>query len=308
MNIRALPADLKKVAKKELKEDEKRIAEHVKYITEWLEKQPHMNGRTDPQWLVAFLRGCKYSLERTKEKLDTFYTVRTHLPEIFLQRDLDDRVIREVLDLGIYLPLPEPMTADGPRVILMRPCQFDPKKYTYASILKVSFMIMDFLLLKDDRLNVAGQISVLDLTGSKLEHASQFTPSLVKKTVMAFQDGYPIKTKCLHFVNPPSSFDVLFSIFKNFMNKKLKDRIMVHKDLEDVFQYVPADVLPSDYGGQAPSIAALTQQWKNAVLDHRDWYQQEKKHHVDESKRPGKAITSLDLFGVDGSFKKLEFD
>ncbi|XP_015111347.1 retinol-binding protein pinta [Diachasma alloeum] len=308
MSIRALPAELKKVAKKELKEDEKRIVEHVKYITEWLEKQPHINARTDPQWLVAFLRGCKYSLERTKEKLDSFYTVRTHLPEIFLKRDLEETMIQEVLDLGIYLPLPEPVSADGPRVILMRPCQFDAKKYTYSDILKVSFMIMDFLLLKDDRLNVAGQISVLDLTGSKLEHASQFTPSLVKKTVMAFQDGYPMKTKSLHFVNPPPTFDVLFSVFKNFMNKKLKDRIMVHKDPEDVFDYIPREVLPSDYGGQAPSIAALTHQWKNAVLEHRDWYQEDSKHRVDESKRPDKAITSLDLFGMEGSFKKLEFD
>uniref|UniRef100_A0A0C9QI25 Ttpal_3 protein n=1 Tax=Fopius arisanus TaxID=64838 RepID=A0A0C9QI25_9HYME len=226
MSVRGLTGELSKVAKKELKEDEKRIVEHVKYITEWLKKQPHINARVDSQWLVAFLRGCKYSLERTKEKLDSFYTVRTHLPELFLKRDPKELIIREVLDLGIYLPLPDPVTPDGPRVILMRPCQFDGKKYTYADILKVCFMIMDFLLLKDDRLNVAGQISVLDLTGSRLEHASQLTPSLMKKTVMAFQEGYPIKTKTLHFVSPPPTFDVLFSVFKTFMNKKLKDRVI----------------------------------------------------------------------------------
>jgi hypothetical protein len=42
---------------------------------------------TDTQWLTTFLRGCKFSLERTKEKLDMFYTLRTALPEIFKNRD-----------------------------------------------------------------------------------------------------------------------------------------------------------------------------------------------------------------------------
>jgi len=33
--------------------------------------------------LIDFARGCKYSLEKTKRKIDTFLTLRTALPEFF---------------------------------------------------------------------------------------------------------------------------------------------------------------------------------------------------------------------------------
>ena len=37
----------------------------------------------DEAFIRYFLRGCKYSLERTKEKLDFFNSVRAALPEWF---------------------------------------------------------------------------------------------------------------------------------------------------------------------------------------------------------------------------------
>lgn len=42
-------------------------------------------------------------------------------------------------------------------------------------------------VLGTSRLNVAGQDTVLDLSGSRLEHASQFTPAVIKKAVTCFQ-------------------------------------------------------------------------------------------------------------------------
>ena len=100
MNIRELSSELKIVAHGEIKEDDDRLRDHVLYISDWLLKQPHIHARMDPQWLVAFLRGCKHSLERTKEKLDAYYTIRTHLPEIFMNRDPKNLKIKEILKLG----------------------------------------------------------------------------------------------------------------------------------------------------------------------------------------------------------------
>jgi hypothetical protein len=50
--------------------------------------------------IITFLRGCKFSLERTKEKLDMYYTLRTALPEFFSNRDLRKTGAREMLQLG----------------------------------------------------------------------------------------------------------------------------------------------------------------------------------------------------------------
>ncbi|KAK0181949.1 hypothetical protein PV327_000126 [Microctonus hyperodae] len=308
MTIRELSLELKNLAINECNEDENHSINDTTYIVAWLKQQQHINARMEEQWLIGFLRGCKHSLERTKEKLDAYYTIRTHLPEIFLSRDPEELKIKEILQLGTYLPLPLTAKPDGPRVTLIRSAIHDPKKFTFLDVLKIFFMIMDILIMEDDQFNIAGQDTILDLTGSRLQLASQFTPPVIKKAVVCFQDAYPVKTKSLHFINPPATFDTIFGMFKRFMNAKLRERIMVHKNIEDVFKYVPQRVFPSDYGGEAPSMKKLTEEWTRKVIERRDWFIEDSQYYVTESKRPGKKIDGMQLFGCDGSFKQLEFD
>lgn len=54
----------------------------------------------DDWTILRFLRGCKFSLERTKEKLDMFYTCKTLCPEWYKNRDPQDKKLREILELG----------------------------------------------------------------------------------------------------------------------------------------------------------------------------------------------------------------
>lgn len=53
----------------------------------------------DDQWILTFLRGCKFSLERTKEKIDLFYTLKTSVPE-FWRYKYNEAKFMEILDLG----------------------------------------------------------------------------------------------------------------------------------------------------------------------------------------------------------------
>lgn len=52
------------------------------------------------QWLIAFLRGSKYSLEKCKEKIEMYYTCKTVVPEFFENRDPLGPRIQEILKLG----------------------------------------------------------------------------------------------------------------------------------------------------------------------------------------------------------------
>jgi hypothetical protein len=45
------------------------------------------------------------------------------------------------------------------------------------------------------------------------------------------------------------------------------------------------------------------------LLEHyRDWFKEEEAFRVDESKRLGRPNNSGEIFGMEGSFKKLDID
>lgn len=44
------------------------------------------------------------------------------------------------------------------------------------------------------------------------------------------------------------------------------------------------------------------------VEEYSSWFDEDSKYGTDESKRPGKPNSAADMFGVDGSFRKLNLD
>lgn len=92
-NIRPLNEELKKITENDLNEVENRIADDIADLRTWIEKQPHLKARTVDQFLVAFLRACKYSLEKAKSKVDYFYTIRSMMPELFAHNEMNEKML-----------------------------------------------------------------------------------------------------------------------------------------------------------------------------------------------------------------------
>jgi hypothetical protein len=100
LQIRPLSPELQKLAHEQLFEEPEKIAEYVEALRVWLKKSPHLRSRSDDQFLVTFLRCCKYSLERTKHKIDMFYTLRTHMPELMQDRDPEKLRLSDIMKTG----------------------------------------------------------------------------------------------------------------------------------------------------------------------------------------------------------------
>lgn len=58
----------------------------IKALREWYDKQPHLPKITDKE-LAIFLHSNYYQLEPTKVTIDSYFTVRTRVPEFFSNRD-----------------------------------------------------------------------------------------------------------------------------------------------------------------------------------------------------------------------------
>merc|ERR1712013_185632 len=112
--------ELEKAANKELGEDKQRLKSDIEALKEWISKTPHLKGiRQDDAQLLKFLRGCKFSLERTKEKLDLYNSCRASLPDWFEPWDPSGPIFQKVLNFRHFLPLPG-FDCHGRQVILLR--------------------------------------------------------------------------------------------------------------------------------------------------------------------------------------------
>uniref|UniRef100_A0A182PGB9 CRAL-TRIO domain-containing protein n=1 Tax=Anopheles epiroticus TaxID=199890 RepID=A0A182PGB9_9DIPT len=309
VNLRPISAALHEKAKRELNERPERIEEDLAALRQWLARTPHIRARIDDQFLVTFLRGCKYSLERAKEKIDMFYSVRTAIPELMRNRDPNRERVREIVRLGVGLPLPLTDGPDAPRIMLIRPGVYDPKRYTIEEVIKVSTMINDIVMLEDDNMVIAGQVGILDLANVTSAHFLQFSPTFVKKMTMMSQEGSPLRQKGFHYINTPTGFETVFNMFKSFMSEKNRSRLYVHgSNLEKLYEHIPKRLLPKEYGGESDSLKDITANWEKKILSYREYFLEEDQYGTDERKRVGKPKTADSLFGMEGSFRKLEVD
>ncbi|XP_035787700.1 retinol-binding protein pinta-like [Anopheles albimanus] len=309
ISLRPLPEALTEKAARELNEKPDRIEEDLAAIRQWLARSPHIRARIDDQFLVAFLRGCKYSLERAKEKIDMFYSVRTAIPELMKNRDPEEPRTLEIIRLGVGLPLPQTNGEDAPRIMLIRPGVYDPKQYRIEEVIKVSTMFNDVMMLEDDNMVIGGQIGILDLANVTPAHFLQFTPTFVKKMTMMSQEGSPLRQKGFHYINTPSGFELVFNMFKSFMSEKNRSRLYVHgSNMESLYEHVPKRLLPKEYGGDGTSLKEIGAAWEKKLLAYRQYFLEEDQYGTDERKRVGRPKTAESMFGMEGSFRQLQVD
>ncbi len=224
-NIRPLNSELQLIARDELHENPNQIQENLDILKKWIEKSAHLTTRSDDQFLVAFLRGCKYSLERTKQKIDLFYTYLTHLTEIVANRDPKLDKINEVIKLGVTIPLPITGSPGSPRILFFRVNAYDPSRVRIEDVMKVFLMINDVLLNEDDNSIVSGQVGIADLSNISMGHIIQMQPAFLKKAIMIWQESSPVRQKGVHYINAPKIFEQLFALLKSLLNEKMRKRV-----------------------------------------------------------------------------------
>ncbi|KAK4010341.1 hypothetical protein OUZ56_019487 [Daphnia magna] len=307
--VTTLKPEIIEKAEKELSEDEHLRTQSVMALREWVKKQPHLQAMPlDAKFLLRYLRGCKYSMEKTKKKLDLTLTLRTALPEFFSGWDPMSPENQEALSLGGTLPLPG-YDHQGRKVVLIRPGAYDPTKTKIEHIQRASFMVWDIMSDEDEQMFVTGMLLLFDFSDYAMNHFTAMPFSMIKKLMPCWEDASPIRPKSMNYIHTPSIFNLINNLINSVMKDKMKQRLRVHaEDFESLYKEISKDVLPKEYGGENMSLAELTAYWKKKCEDRREFLIERSNMKTDESKRPGKPKTSDELFGIEGSFRKLNVD
>ncbi|XP_012250875.1 alpha-tocopherol transfer protein-like [Athalia rosae] len=274
-------------------------------LREWLKKQPHLPPLSDSE-LVLFLHSNYYRMEPTKTTIDTFFTVHTHVPEFFSNVDpLGSKDVRAIMKVVCQFPLPG-KTPEGYTVIYAKVTDSEPSHYVFSEAVKLLGMITELLLWSEG--TCPGQIILVDMDGVVFGHMARLSPMTIKKYFYYLQEALPVRVKGLHFMNTVPFMDVILNMIKPFMKKELMDVLVLHSNKDSLNQKIPLEILPNEAGGEAGTLKDLWAAQVKILENHRAWFQEQESRKVNEALRPGKAKNAADLFGVEGSFKKLDID
>ncbi|CRK86627.1 CLUMA_CG000463, isoform A [Clunio marinus] len=305
-NIRKLSESLQQLAYDELNEKPERIQADIDALRSWLSQTTYLKSRDDDQFLVTFLRGCKYSLEKAKKKIEMFYVARTSTPEFFTNRDPTDKYLQEIINLGLIMPLPVDESKTDARIILTRLGGYDYNKYNFLSVMKVTYLMADWCLINSDVTIISGHINVVDLKGCGIGIMSQITPTLIKK-LSSLLEPFPVRVKAIHLVHPPKGIETAFKILMSVCHEKLRSRIFMHENFDELHKVVDKKYLPKEYGGSNSSLPEIIVDWRQKILESRQWYLEDPNYRIESLNGTG-ATDYGTMFGAEGSFRSLNID
>ncbi|OWR55139.1 CRAL/TRIO domain-containing protein [Danaus plexippus plexippus] len=278
-----------------------RIQESVNILSDWINKQDHLVKKNyGSDYLERILINCKGSVEKAKMKLDKLCSLRTALPIYFEPFDRKHPAVNKIVD-G-FLPK---MTPDHCRVFLLR-----------NNIQKFDFVLLDFyraLIAKVEYLQTHdynnGIIVIFDYRGLNiLDFMKIFNITEIEDNTNIITEGYGMRIKSIHIITSSNLIDMVVSIIKQGMSEKLGKRINVHKSLDSIYNFVPKDIMPEDYGGSEKTLQQLHENLLNELTSYKF-----KNHLTDMRNACTNEIVRREniqnqYLGIPGSFRKLAVD
>ncbi|XP_065367082.1 uncharacterized protein LOC135959887 [Calliphora vicina] len=309
-NIRPLTKELQQIACEELNEVPERVPQDLKDFKEWLAKQTHLKARTDEQFLISFLRGCKFSMEKAKLKIDRYYTLKTKYPDFYTIQNVKDPRVKELVDLGrVGITLPHPLNVTGPRILYVRTGLYPTETFSFADVMCIANALQEICMWEDDYCVICGYVQILDMTDYSAAHMLQMTPTVVKKMSTFAEDAVPLRQRAIHIINMPVGFEKVFNMLKPLLPLKQQERMFAHgSNLASLYEHIPQKYLPQELGGENGSLDELTQEITRNFAKHHEYFMEDLKYRVDEQLRVNKIINYDNVFGTQGTFRKLNVD
>ncbi|CAF1637330.1 unnamed protein product [Rotaria magnacalcarata] len=236
------------------------IRDHINYLRRWIhQRQSILYSLDTDEFLLRFLRITDFRLEKTKERLISFWRYRTENPQWFRNRDLTkNQLMCQISELAYCLQLPK-ATKDKHLIFLMRLGQYDPLIYTIDDVTRYAFAVADILNIQPAA-QLYGFIAILDFTNIRLQHIRQFTPDRIRRYVDCWEKMYPVHLRQIHFYNYPRIFGPILHLFRFFYCRNLDDRICFHSRTSNdsmkksLHKYIDPALLPNEYGGELDSV------------------------------------------------------
>ncbi|XP_017776417.1 PREDICTED: uncharacterized protein LOC108562546 [Nicrophorus vespilloides] len=248
-------------------------------MKEWFKTQPHIPDMPSDRLIVSYLLMNKFSIEKTKSRLEMNYSIRNVMADLYSHSPLHPK-IRESHKYYKLLSVPK-LTNDLRRlcIIIYR----DDASLDMTLILSRMIMSIELLAMYDIS---NGDEYIADFTNLSLSSFTKIKPTDVRKIVTIYDKVYGNRFSVIHIVNLPAAGEALLNIFKACLKPKLRERLICHKGFETLKKYYSVDMLPKDYGGSGECINEATDDYQKFFESHDGYFSRWLQMRVDEKLRP----------------------
>ncbi|XP_046666586.1 alpha-tocopherol transfer protein-like isoform X3 [Homalodisca vitripennis] len=247
-----LSEDTRRLAREELREDEAIRENALEHMKKWAEDNPRIETcRTDPCFLLRFLRAKKFSLPMAQEAMERYLLLRQTYNYAFNNLDCLLPNMDYLFSEGYLFAAPG-RDKDGRRWIIARPGVFDPHKYTNADMCRIHGITYETLM-EDEESQVRGFVHYGDGAGVSFPHLTLFTPKEAVRIVKNGERTLPMRHKEVWGINVHPSIKYALDFGMSLISEKIKKRVKVFTNLEEAKKNMPdLSMLPKEYGGTVP--------------------------------------------------------
>lgn len=244
------PQELLDYAKKEINEDPDTrcqvIADFRNLIYERGECEPH---RTDDAQLLKFLRTKRFNIRHAYRMMLNYYEFKENNADFFENVDLVN--LQTVGDAEV-VTVPPYRDQNGRRILLYRMGLWDTTKFTTTEIFQATMLILELAIL-EQRAQILGGVCIFDLGGLTMQQFWYMSPTIAKQIFEIMVTSFPLRIECVHVINQPWIFEMIFNFFKPFLNEQMRQKVMIHGDnMESLHKYIDPQCLSKRYGGIHP--------------------------------------------------------
>ncbi|XP_075984092.1 alpha-tocopherol transfer protein-like [Anticarsia gemmatalis] len=283
-----------------------RMKEAIDMLEEWIQKEEHILKKDfDRRYLETTIVCSKGSMEKSKKMIDRLCTMKTLLPQYFIRSNVKQE-LKYVLDVVWVFPLPK-LTKDFYRVILVKASDKPITEEIYFGFFQYVVILCEYLKIHDYCngfivLHDFQEVNILDVV-------TKLSPSILQQIVSIVIEGYGGRIKSLNVLTQSKTVDLFVKMIKQFVSQKISSRLSVQRTLDAVYDVVPKELLPKEYGGEEKSCRELIDDWVEELSTEK---------HIEFMKTMRQACTNEKLrrsdkfneeyLGMPGSFRNMTVD
>ncbi|KAJ3646771.1 hypothetical protein Zmor_024343 [Zophobas morio] len=279
--------------------------EDIRKIREWIIKQPHFPEVMADKNIENFLILNKGSVEKCKEKIENYYSVRTHLTDIYGNINPKLPYMEYTLKAMYFVPLPK-LTKDFYRVLYHKIRDTSlTKNLDYDDAVRLLVNIQELRMTEDI---TYGDVVIMDGQNTPPSLLFKAKPTtLYNALVVIYKKVFSNRIKAVYLINAPSCIEWFLTVIKKIIKPKIFERIHICENWNTIFEQIGEEILPRDCGGKEKSLEELQDILAQEFKKHQQYFDQLDTLRVNEELRP-QRLEDNNMFGFFGNFKKLEID